>query len=369
MQKVQSYLYPNRIILLADLAGFTVENKVPYTRTVKIYRGIDNVIEFDIQNSDQKRIDLTTLSNLKVNIMDMGGQALVSSPYSLTALNSATASNATVTATSGKQTTTTITIPTSNISGTFLTSCTVTGTSISGPVLVSGVTSDVDSATTTITVTFPSQTVATASGLSIACVPKGLAKITIPLGDISQLDNQFLKYSVTAVDQLGNHILLYADSNFGGVGTMEIIGNATPSYRNSIIYDEFVGEINFMGNVINHTPAIPCRFYEANQLQLMNFQVSITNFIGTIYVEATEDMTISTSSFLNSPQLQSFSCTTPTTDTISLYNCPVLNSITNKKYNYMRISWMYPDVWQYGSQQNPQLQFGLVNNVTVLYFY
>jgi len=61
MQKIQSYLYPNRVILIADLAGFTVENTIVYAKTVKIYKGVDNVIQFDVQNADQKRLDLLTL--------------------------------------------------------------------------------------------------------------------------------------------------------------------------------------------------------------------------------------------------------------------------------------------------------------------
>jgi len=87
MQKIQSYLYPNRIILLADLAGFTTENKIVYARTVKIYQGVDNVIEFDIQNADQKRLNLVTtpsISNIKLNVMDASGKALPNSPYTVT---------------------------------------------------------------------------------------------------------------------------------------------------------------------------------------------------------------------------------------------------------------------------------------------
>ena len=61
MQKVQSYLCPNRVILIADLTGFTVEKKTVYARTVKIYKGVDNVIQFDVQNAEEKRIDLTNL--------------------------------------------------------------------------------------------------------------------------------------------------------------------------------------------------------------------------------------------------------------------------------------------------------------------
>ena len=44
MQKLSSYLYPNRIELLADLAGFSVEYTNVYQRNVKIYNGIDNKI-------------------------------------------------------------------------------------------------------------------------------------------------------------------------------------------------------------------------------------------------------------------------------------------------------------------------------------
>ena len=84
MQKISTYLYPNRIELLADLAGFTVEYTNVYQRNVKIYNGIDNTLEFDIKNADQKRIDLSTLTNIELNIMDAGGLALPNSPYTLT---------------------------------------------------------------------------------------------------------------------------------------------------------------------------------------------------------------------------------------------------------------------------------------------
>jgi len=84
MQKISTYLYPNRIELLADLAGFTVEYTNVYQRNVKIYHGIDNTLEFDIKNADQKRIDLSTLSNIQLNIMDASGLALHNSPYTVT---------------------------------------------------------------------------------------------------------------------------------------------------------------------------------------------------------------------------------------------------------------------------------------------
>jgi hypothetical protein len=251
-----------------------------YAKTVKIYNGIDNTIQFDIQNADQKRIDLTTLSNLEMNVMDMAGNELPESPYMVTA------------------------------------------TAI-----------------------------------------QGIGTVTIPAEDIVDLSDQNLKYSVTAVSN-GADVMLYCDSRFSAVGTIEVIGNAMPKFRPEIVYDRFQGEINFMGNVINHTSAIPCTFYEAVPTSTMGFEIKLTNFIGTIYVEATEDMTISVDSFKSAPQLQSITYTVATTTTLSFADVPVTNNNTGQSYNYMRISWMYPSISPYNfTTKNP---YGTVDQVTVI---
>jgi len=282
MQKVQSYLYPNRVILIADLAGFTVENTIVYAKTVKIYNGIDNTIQFDIQNADQKRLDLTQYVDLCITVMDAAGNELDSSPYYMT-------------------------------------------------------------------------------NMSI----QGLATVTIPQADLEDLSDQYLTYSVSAVDSNGNDILFYTDSRFSAAGKMQLIGNAFPKFRGETVYDRFQGEINFMGNVINHTSAIPCKFYEANPTPAISFDVAITNFIGVIYVEATEDSTISVESFLNATQLQSMTYNIATTTTLSFTNIPTINPVNGNQWNYMRVSWKFPDVWQYGSQQNPSITYGTVNTVTI----
>jgi len=285
MQKIQSYLYPNRVILIADLAGFTVENTIVYAKTVKIYKGVDNVIQFDVQNADQKRLDLVNtplVTNLKMNVMDMSGNALPNSPY------------------------------------------TVSNTSITG-----------------------------------------IGTVTIPHTDLVNINHQYLQYSVTATDTNSNTIPLYTDSRFSAVGKIEVIGYATPTPHATTIYDRFYGEINFMGNVIQHTSATPCKFYEAVPTTSMNFSIHLTNFIGTIYVEATEDMTVSVESFANATKLQSMTYSVATTTTLTFNNVPVANPVTGQNYNYMRVSWTFPDVWQYGSQQNPNLTYGTVDLVTV----
>lgn len=81
MQKISFYLYPTRIELLTDLPTFNVEYTNVYQKNIKIYRGVDNLIEFDIKNPDQKRINLNTLDGINMIIMDHYGNELPNSPY------------------------------------------------------------------------------------------------------------------------------------------------------------------------------------------------------------------------------------------------------------------------------------------------
>ena len=213
MQKISSYLYPNRIELLADLAGFTTEYTNVYQRTVKIYNGIDNTLEFDIKNADQKRIDLTTLSQIELNVMDSQGNALENSPYS------------------------------------------VTPTAL-----------------------------------------KGIAKVTIPQDDLAELQDQFFRYSVTAIIG-GKDIMLYGDSRFGATGTIELIGNAMPTFRNERVYKEFSAEIDLHGLPISKSSSIPATFYEAEKTASLDFEIVYTEFKGKIWIEATTQSTINTEAF------------------------------------------------------------------------
>jgi hypothetical protein len=93
MQKISSYLLKNRIQLVADLAAFPTEWTIVYQRQVKIYKGIDNTLEFDIKNADQKRLDLLgtispavapEITDIQVNIMDHNGYAITDMPYTAT---------------------------------------------------------------------------------------------------------------------------------------------------------------------------------------------------------------------------------------------------------------------------------------------
>jgi hypothetical protein len=58
MQKIQFYLVPNRVTVTTDVAGYNTEYRQVYTRTIKLYKGIDNTLEFEIKNSEQRRQDV-----------------------------------------------------------------------------------------------------------------------------------------------------------------------------------------------------------------------------------------------------------------------------------------------------------------------
>jgi hypothetical protein len=276
MQKISSYLYPNRISILADLDGYSVEFTSVYQRNVKLYNGIDNTIEFDIKNADQKRIDLSVLNRLELNIMDASGTALINSPYQLTQ-----------------------------------------------------VMSPLDGSPKT-----------------------GIAKVTIPQEDLETLSPQFLKYSVSAIKASdGSDVLLYADTKFGAVGTIELIGNAMPTFRSEKVYNTFTGEIDFMGNVVYHTSSIPAIFYEAQPATSLSFSVKVTNFIGKVWIEGTANSTISVNSYLHAKPLRPpMVFSTPTTITFIFEDVPVDN------FKYFRV------LYQGNKPVNPT---GTVDTVTV----
>jgi len=60
MQKIPVYLVPNRIKVIASLSGDRTEFRQVYQRNIKLYKGIDNRLEFQVKNSDQKPIDVST---------------------------------------------------------------------------------------------------------------------------------------------------------------------------------------------------------------------------------------------------------------------------------------------------------------------
>lgn len=60
MHHISSYLYDNKIqvLLLDQDVTLTTRNRIVYSRTVKVYDNIDNVITVAFRNSDQKSANI-----------------------------------------------------------------------------------------------------------------------------------------------------------------------------------------------------------------------------------------------------------------------------------------------------------------------
>ena len=63
MQKISSYLYSNRIsVAVDDFKPYRTEWKIVYQRRIKIYQGVDNILEFEFKNAQQRRVDISGYS-------------------------------------------------------------------------------------------------------------------------------------------------------------------------------------------------------------------------------------------------------------------------------------------------------------------
>jgi hypothetical protein len=79
MQTIEAFWYKNILeIQVIDPAIFSTRNRIVYSRTIKIYQGIDNPIHVVIKNQDQKKADLTGY-DVQVDIQDPENKVTVES--------------------------------------------------------------------------------------------------------------------------------------------------------------------------------------------------------------------------------------------------------------------------------------------------
>ena len=76
MQLTPRYLVDNKTIIIANEAGFITEYRPVYQRHIKLYKGIDNVLQFKILNHDQKPVDITALTP-KFVVFDQNKQMVI----------------------------------------------------------------------------------------------------------------------------------------------------------------------------------------------------------------------------------------------------------------------------------------------------
>jgi hypothetical protein len=70
MQTIEAFSYKNILeIQVIDPAIFSTRNRIVYSRTIKIYQGIDNPIHIVTKNQEQKPVDLTGY-DVQIDIQD-----------------------------------------------------------------------------------------------------------------------------------------------------------------------------------------------------------------------------------------------------------------------------------------------------------
>jgi hypothetical protein len=77
MQTIEAFYYKNILnVQVIDPTIYSTRNRIVYSRTIKIYQGIDNPIHVVIKNQDQKPADMTGY-DVQVDIQDPENQETV----------------------------------------------------------------------------------------------------------------------------------------------------------------------------------------------------------------------------------------------------------------------------------------------------
>jgi len=253
MQKISSYLYPNRINVVADVTLFPVRWSIMYQNRIKLYQGVDNVLTLDVKNSDQKRIDISSMI-LKMIVSDVFGRELV--------------------------------------------------------------TADVTASATT-----------------------GLATVNIAEDDLANITPQFLTFSIYRQNIDLSRTVLYADTQFGAVGKMELVGTVMPKLTPPRYITRFAPISN------NYSiPYITYYYSDAVEVRKPNFlQAEVDETVEMIFANAglsgpvtvqytTEDVVSTGTTWID---VETFDIVPSTTTLSKVYDYPTYN----REISWMRIKY------------------------------
>lgn len=82
MQLTPRYLVKNRTLIVSNDVGFVTEYRPVYQRELQVYRGIDNVLEFQVLNAAQKPVSLTDKQVIFV-AFDASKQLIIDRPATI----------------------------------------------------------------------------------------------------------------------------------------------------------------------------------------------------------------------------------------------------------------------------------------------
>ena len=251
MQKNFTYLLKNKIIIVADIQGFVTEYRPVYQKSIKVSKGIDNVLEFEVKNHDQKPVSLlnytpkfVAFNESKVMVLEKDGTVL----DDVVEKSVATA-----------QTEAATTLEFTNTTG-IVVGQRVTGTYIKDKTLVSAISGN------TVTLNKSTES-AVASGTNITfqtLIKKGAFTITITENDLLNIDSQYLSYAVYLADANNAKTLVYTNTDFTSNHNIYVDDNTFPgpadTYSVSAFTDQYTEAINAQpalnGNTALHTAAV-----------------------------------------------------------------------------------------------------------------
>jgi hypothetical protein len=218
MQKTSTYLAKNKVVVVADLAGFVTEYRPVYQKNLNVYRGIDNMLYFEVKNHDQKPVSLAGYSPVFLAFDEDDNLVLEKRVPDVDRLDDVI---------------TRTTVVAESVPDVYLefsstadieVGQTVSGTYIKANTLVTAVTDNV----VTINKT-PSDSIPLGTEISFQSREKrGVFTVTINENDLLNVKQQYLKYTIYLVDSIGGRTLTYSDDHFGVQGIIYVSGNALP---------------------------------------------------------------------------------------------------------------------------------------------
>jgi len=274
MQKNFVYLLKNRVQLEANLTGYISEYRSVYKKQVEITRGIDNTIEFEVRNQDQKALSLLeytpkfiAFDENKVMVIEKDGTVLDDVvTKTLTADSVENTQTITLTSTAG-----------------LVVGQTVTGNNIKDKTLISQVTD------TTVTLNKTTRGIV-ASGTVLtfqSYFKKGMFNVVVNENDLLNIKSQYLSYAVYLVKNDNSKVLTYSNTDFTTNGIIYVDDNTFPGPSATYSVTRFT---NSLTEAINAQPGI-------NGNEALHTAAFYTDgYDGTITIQATLDNQITSDS-------------------------------------------------------------------------
>tara|TARA_B100001287_G_scaffold254069_1_gene237218 strand:- start:4260 stop:5249 length:990 start_codon:yes stop_codon:yes gene_type:complete len=215
MQKTCRYLANNKVTIVANLAGYITEYRPVYQKHLKVYRGIDNLLYFEVKNHDQKPVSLAGFTP-KLMIFDENNNMVIQKDG--TVIDDAV--TLTTNATESAADTTLSFASTSAVA----VGQRVTGTYIKRTTLVSSVAGNIVTMNKSATNAVPAGTAITFQTDD----KKGVFSVNITDNELLDLKQQYLKYAIYLADSTGAKTLTYSEAHFDAKATMYVDGDAFP---------------------------------------------------------------------------------------------------------------------------------------------